>query len=115
MTDRMNLEQLIFEIISYGGEARAKAYQALEAVRAQASKEEVSALLKESHDSMTKAHNIQTKLVQAELQGEEGIQPTLLLIHAQDQLMTAMAEKALIEQLIDMQEEINELKRLQEK
>ncbi|EMF0116075.1 PTS lactose/cellobiose transporter subunit IIA, partial [Enterococcus hirae] len=33
---------------------------------------------------------------------------SLLLIHAQDQLMTVMSEQALIERLIKMQKQINE-------
>jgi cellobiose PTS system EIIA component len=45
------------------------------------------------------AHQLQTKLIQAELNGALK-EKTLLLIHAQDHLMTAMSEQKLIERMI---------------
>ena len=71
---------------------------------------EVERLLAVLKSEMTLAHNTQTKLVQDEIRGDE-IKISLLLIHAQDQLMTAMAEQTLILQMIDMQKEIDLLKK----
>jgi PTS system cellobiose-specific IIA component len=45
------------------------------------------------------AHKTQTKLIQAELNGVPS-EKTLLMIHAQDHLMTAMSEQKLIEHMI---------------
>lgn len=103
------MEERIFEIIIHGGNARGMAYEALEKARA-GEYEEVERLLTECKSEMTLAHNTQTKLVQDEIRGDE-IKISLLLIHAQDQLMTAMAEQTLILQMIDMQKEINLLKK----
>lgn len=102
------LETIIFEIIIHGGNARALAYEALEKARKK-EYEEVDRLMEECKEEMTLAHNTQTKLVQDEVKGED-VNISLLLIHAQDQLMTSMAEQTLIQQMIEMQKEINALK-----
>lgn len=102
------LETIIFEIISHGGNARALAYEALEKARA-AEYEESDRLMEECQQEMNLAHNTQTKLVQDEIRGAD-VKISLLLIHAQDQLMTSMAEQTLIMQMISMQKELNDLK-----
>lgn len=102
------LETQIFEIISHSGTARANLYEALTAAR-NGNIEESKTLMDEADQEMTLAHNVQTKLITADLEGKTKI--SLLLIHAQDQLMTTMSEQTLIQQLISMQEEINELRK----
>lgn len=102
-----DLEHEIFEIISHAGTARANLYDALKATRA-GDNEKSAALMKEADSEMTAAHNVQTKLITADLNG--GFKISLLLIHAQDQLMTTMSEQTLIQQMIKMQEEINLLR-----
>lgn len=102
------MEEIIFEIIVHAGSARALAYDALKAARA-GEIEKIDSLLEECKKEMTLAHNMQTKLVQDEIRGED-ITISLLLIHAQDQLMTTMSEQTLILQMIEMQKEINGLK-----
>lgn len=101
------LETQIFEIITHSGTARANLYEALAATR-DGDDPKCEALMKEANDEMTAAHNVQTKLITADLDG--GTKISLLLIHAQDQLMTTMSEQTLIEQMINMQQEINALK-----
>ncbi|MER2002446.1 MAG: PTS lactose/cellobiose transporter subunit IIA [Carnobacterium inhibens] len=104
-----DLEMIIFDIIGHGGNARALAYEALEKARA-GSYEECDQLMEECKKEMNLAHNTQTKMVQDEIRGED-IKISLLLIHAQDQLMTSMAEQTLIMQMIEMQKELNALKK----
>lgn len=94
------MEQEIFEIISHGGDARGFAYDALKAAREKEIEKAVE-LLKRAQDELDLAHNTQTKLIQAELNGED-LKMSLLMVHAQDQLMTAIAEKNLIEQMVEM-------------
>lgn len=103
------MEEKIFEIIVHSGNARSMLYEALEKTREGKSKE-ADQLLNEAKKEMTVAHNVQTNLVQAEINGDESVKVSLLLIHAQDQLMTTMSEETLIKQMIDMQKEINVLK-----
>ncbi|MFT4148034.1 MAG: PTS lactose/cellobiose transporter subunit IIA [Micrococcaceae bacterium] len=102
-----NMENLIFEIIVHSGNARANLYEALDEAAKDAPQEKIDELLKTASEEMTEAHKIQTDLIQSDLRGEGKI--TLLMIHAQDQLMTTMSEQTLIERMIKMQQQINKL------
>lgn len=97
-------ETEIFEIISHGGDARGYAFEALKAAR-EGSFEACDELILKAQEELDIAHNTQTKLIQAELNGGK-LTMSLLMVHAQDQLMTAISEKALIEQMIEMCKEI---------
>lgn len=89
----MTHEQQIMQIITQGGNARANCLKAIE--KAQVSKwEEVESLIEEAESSLTKAHHIQTGLIQAEIRGEN-IEASLFMIHAQDHLMNALTVKDL--------------------
>jgi PTS system cellobiose-specific IIA component len=102
------MEENVFEIILHGGDARALAYEALDLAK-DGKIVEAKEKLKEAQKELNLAHNTQTKLIQTEVNGEK-LQISLLVIHAQDQLMTAIAEKSLIENMVVMYEEIKELK-----
>lgn len=103
------MEENIFEIITHAGDARAFAYEALRIAQA-GSFEKAREKLIEAQRELDFAHNTQTKLIHAEANGEK-TQMSLLLIHAQDQLMTAISEKTLIENMVEMYNEINMLKK----
>lgn len=94
------MEQEIFEIISHGGDARGYAYEALNEAK-EKNLDKAKELLNKAQDELDLAHNTQTKLIQAELNGGN-LKMSLLMVHAQDQLMTAISEKNLIEQMVDM-------------
>ncbi|SFJ88122.1 PTS lactose/cellobiose transporter subunit IIA [Thermoflavimicrobium dichotomicum] len=98
MSNSLNLENEIFLIISHGGNAKSLAYEALDAAENN-DFSKADELLKQADEELGKAHQTQTKLIQAELNGSP-IEKSLLLIHAQDHLMTAISEKNLIERLI---------------
>lgn len=99
-----NLEQIIFEIIIHGGNARAKAYDALRAVQ-QYDFKKAEEFMKEADEEIAQAHKIQTEIIQKEAAGEK-IDITVLFVHAQDHLMTAIAEKGLIENMVDLYKRI---------
>lgn len=94
------MEQEIFEIISHAGDSRGYAYEALDAAE---NKDftEAETLMKKAEEELGLAHNTQTKLIQSEINGQD-IKMSLLMIHAQDQLMTAISENALIGKMIKM-------------
>lgn len=94
------MENEIFEIISHGGNARAYAYDAVKAAQ-EGKIEEADDLLKNAQKELDLAHNTQTKLIQAEINGQS-LQINLLMVHAQDHLMTAISEKNLIEQMVGL-------------
>ena len=77
-------EAEIFEIIAHGGNAKSLAYEALNSVKETLKKQK---LLDESEHEMAEAHKTQTRLIQDEINGEK-VDTSLLMIHAQDHLMT---------------------------
>jgi PTS system cellobiose-specific IIA component len=108
MEHMINQEQEIFEIITHGGNARALAYEALTAAE-EFNFEKADELIKQSYEEIGYAHKTQTRLIQAELNGEK-YEKSLLMIHAQDHLMTAMSEQKLIEHMIRIIKKLKEEK-----
>lgn len=94
------MENEIFEIIAHGGNARAYAFDAIKAAQ-EGKLEEAEGLLNKAQEELDIAHNTQTKLIQAEINGEN-LQMNLLMVHAQDHLMTAISEKSLIEHMVGL-------------
>ncbi len=94
------MENEIFEIISHGGNARAFAFEAMRAAEEGKTKE-AEELLEKAEEELNLAHKTQTKLIQMEVNGER-LQMSLLMVHAQDHLMTALSEKSLIEHMVKL-------------
>ena len=92
------MEMIIFEIISNGGNAKGLAYEAIASAE-EGDFEKAEALLKEADESLVKAHQIQTDLIQSEAAGQHH-DVTVLFVHAQDHLMTAMEVRTLAENFI---------------
>ena len=91
-------EQIITEIIASSGTARSCMIQAIWEAR-EGRFEEVNRLIGEADESLNEAHNIQTDLLQKEVCGNHTA-VTLLMVHAQDHLMTAITVKELATELI---------------
>lgn len=106
-------ETIIFAIILHAGNARAEAYAALRAAQ-DGNFVAADEHLKLAEAEVSIAHRTQAEMIQQEAQGEK-IEVTLLFVHAQDHLMTAIAEKNLIENMVEMQKTIQELSRKVEK
>lgn len=99
-------EQEIMQIITTGGDARAKYLSALQEAR-KGNWIEVDELLKQAEVSLNEAHKIQTSLIQREIRGE-AVDTSLLMIHAQDHLMNAITVKDLVcEMLQFIKEKVN--------
>lgn len=96
MTDDM--ETIIFEIISNGGNAKGLTYDAI-AKSEEGKFEEAEALLKEADESLVAAHKIQTDLIQDEARGKHH-EVSVLFVHAQDHLMSALEVRTLSEIII---------------
>lgn len=91
-------EMVSFGIIANAGDARSYAFGALEAAKA-GNFEEAEALLKQSNDAAVEAHHMQTELLVNEANGNK-TPVDVLLVHAQDHLMTSMLAVELIKELI---------------
>lgn len=94
------MEENVFPIISLAGESKSLAYEALKLAK-ENNFEEAYKKLAESDKILSASHKYQTNLITREAGGEK-FNITMLFVHAQDHLMTAMSEKNLIRELIDI-------------
>lgn len=85
-------------LIANSGDARSMAFGALEAAKA-GNFEEADELLKKSDEAATLAHKAQTELLFKEANGDH-TDVNVLLVHAQDHLMTSMLASELIKEII---------------
>lgn len=99
----MEQELIALNLISNSGVARTKAFEALSKAR-KGEFNEAKSLLKEAEESPLLAHKAQTELLQAEANGEK-LDYSIIMVHAQDHLMTSMLAKELIEEMVKMYEE----------
>lgn len=93
------MKQVMLDIIYNAGEAKALAYEALNEAKVERF-DKAEKLLKKSDDLLLKANSIEHKIIQEEAAGNN-IEVTILMVHAQDHLMTAIEAKNLIEGIID--------------
>lgn len=89
-------------LIAYSGEARTYAFEALKCARGN-DFVQAKALMECAEVSSTKAHQAQTTLLVSEANGN-AITINVLLVHAQDHLMTSMLALELIQELIVLHE-----------
>ncbi|MDO5089049.1 MAG: PTS lactose/cellobiose transporter subunit IIA [Leptotrichiaceae bacterium] len=109
--DREKMEMIVFDIVNSAGTAKGLAYEALNEAE-KGNWNEAENLLKEADQSLLEAHNIQTEIIQAETAGDN-IDVSVLFVHAQDHLMTAVEAKSLIECMIKMYKRIDRLEKRQ--
>lgn len=100
-------ELMPFKIIAAAGKARTLAYEALEAAKA-GEFERADELLAAANDASLEAHEAQTGLLVREASGDH-MPVNVMLVHAQDHLMTSMLAIEMIGELIGMQKQIHGL------
>ena len=96
--------ELSFGIIGFAGEAKGVAFEAI----AEAKKGNIEGArekMKESKEVIVKAHRYQTELIQNEASGNK-TDMSVVLVHAQDHLMTTMNYQMLAEEFIDLYEKL---------
>lgn len=103
-----NMEMYCFSMISFAGKAKSLCFEAMEAARASLL-DQATAKLKEAERIFIEAHQLHAQLIQKE-SNHEKIEFSLLLIHAEDQLMNAELSKDFAMELIKIHEEIKLLK-----
>ncbi|MEK4653982.1 MULTISPECIES: PTS lactose/cellobiose transporter subunit IIA [Niallia] len=97
---KMNLEQLCMEIILYSGNARAYILESMDYIKPK-KKDKINELMLLAKEELNQAHKKQTTLLAAEA-GGDGVQISVLLIHAQDHLMTTITMRDLIEKITEV-------------
>ena len=101
-------ESQCLELIVHAGNGRAESYAALGAAKV-GDFAAADAHLAAAERELGSAHTVQTRLLAGEAQGV-GMTPSLLLVHAQDQLMTALSERSLIAELIDLYRRLEQVR-----
>lgn len=101
------MNQLSFTIILHAGNARSSAMEAITSAK-QFDFTKAKDKITESKEELTLAHQEQTALLQEEAAGKE-TSLSIILIHAQDHLMSAITVKDLAHEMIEMYEKIQRL------
>ncbi len=98
--EREAREMISFGIIASAGQARSLAFESLKAARS-GDYATAEKLLNDSREAALEAHHQQTKLLSKEAAGEH-TPVDVMLVHAQDHLMTAMLAQELIGELVNL-------------
>ena len=98
------LEEVVMGLIINSGQARSLAYGALKQAK-QGDFEAAKAMMEQSRMALNEAHLVQTKLIEGD-QGEGKMKVSLVLVHAQDHLMTSMLARELVTELIELHEKL---------
>lgn len=107
MSEEFDIDEAIFTIIANAGEARSKIFQSL-SLAEQGSLVEARNCYIGAEKDLQQAHREQTKFIQRE-SGGEVIPISMLFLHAQDHLMTAISEKNLAEKILFLHEELSQM------
>lgn len=107
-SEELNLEMLPFQIIANVGTARSMYVEAVEQAK-EGDIEQARAMLEEGETYFVTGHDSHLKIFTHELTADD-MKYLPLIIHAEDQLMSAEGMKIVCEQLVDMQEEILQLR-----
>lgn len=94
------ITEIAFQIILYAGNGKSSAMEAIQEAK-EGNFEEADRLIDEASTELGKAHGYQTKLLQEEASGE-GSSVTVILVHSQDHLMTAMTVRDLAIEIIEI-------------
>lgn len=96
----MDIEMIVMKLVVSGGNARSTAIEALRAAKC-GDYLCADALMEEADQTILEAHEIQTEMIQNELNGNK-VEVGLLMVHAQDHLMNAMTVMDLCKEMIDI-------------
>ena len=97
MEEIININEVAMEVILHAGDGRMKIDEALEKM-AIFDFEYADKLLKEAKQEILQAHNAQTKVIQAQVSGEQ-FEYSLLFVHAQDTVITITTELRMVQKM----------------
>ncbi|EHK0943740.1 TPA: PTS N,N'-diacetylchitobiose transporter subunit IIA [Citrobacter farmeri] len=103
-TEAEELEEVVMGLIINSGQARSLAYAALKQAK-QGDFAAAKTMMEQSRMALNEAHLVQTKLIEGD-QGEGKMKVSLVLVHAQDHLMTSMLARELVTELIELHEKL---------
>ncbi|HDC4303288.1 TPA: PTS N,N'-diacetylchitobiose transporter subunit IIA [Enterobacter kobei] len=100
-----DLEEVVMGLIINSGQARSLAYAALKQAK-QGDFAAAKTMMEQSRTALNEAHLVQTKLIESD-RGEGKMKVSLVLVHAQDHLMTSMLARELVAELIELHEKMH--------
>ncbi|OOM06445.1 PTS cellobiose transporter subunit IIA [Clostridium saccharobutylicum] len=103
-----DLQLVAFEIILHSGDARTIVHEGLTLMK-QGKFEEAEKKMEDANNELLEAHKSQTKLLQDYANGDEIIME-VIMVHAQDHLMTTMTLREMAIEFLAMYTQIYELK-----
>src|SRR5690554_6383548 len=92
------MEQICCEMISYNGAARSAFVEAIQAAK-QGEFTQADTLMADGNDKLGQGHRVHAGLLQKEASGESS-EINLLLVHAEDLLMSAETLKIVAEEMV---------------
>lgn len=102
------LELVAFQIIASVGSARSYYIEAIQVAK-QGEFEEAEKLLAEGEKSFNEGHHAHASLIQQEANNER-VDINIILMHAEDQLMSAEAFKIIAEEFIEVHKSLQDMK-----
>lgn len=103
--EEQSTEMISFGIIASAGQARSLAFEALKKAK-EHDFEAAKALLEQSKEAALEAHHAQTQLLSKEASGDHTV-VDVMLVHAQDHLMTSMLAQELVEEIVNVYRELD--------
>lgn len=98
------METVIINLIVSSGSARSSAMEAIQFAKA-GDLAKAKESIEEAKTAVNEGHHAQTSLIQAEIRGEKSAL-SLLMVHAQDHLMTSLLCIDLATEIVDLYEKI---------
>ncbi|MGE6257184.1 PTS lactose/cellobiose transporter subunit IIA [Heyndrickxia sporothermodurans] len=102
------IELIAFNMISQVGTAKSMIMEALYAAR-EGNYDEAEKKLQESRSFLNDGHKVHHKLIQEEASGKQ-LPFSILIMHAEDQMMSAETISDLVKEMIRMYQDIHQLK-----
>lgn len=101
--NKEEVQSISFQLIGYAGDAFSYFYQAVDKAR-EGRFEEAEELVAQGEKQLVQAHHAQTDLLTAEASGED-VEFSVILVHAQDHMMTAMMYERVAKEFITLYKE----------
>jgi PTS system cellobiose-specific IIA component len=102
----MDANELAMTLIAGAGDSKSYAMEAIYNAK-DGNFVEARACIGQARDALVSTHDLQTELIRGEMSGESKTEVTLLMLHAQDHLMSAITTRELAEEIIELYERLS--------
>ena len=101
----MDLEMAAMQLVGSAGESKSLCFEALAAAK-KGDFDGADAKIAEARKVFLQAHEVQTELICAEADGED-VKMGVLMVHAQDHLMTTMTLREVALDMLELYKKVN--------